>query len=103
MLASVRKMSKKLCLQIVGYMQWKEVNDNIMDCFRSLKEHVYFAHVTLACEDDQQLEALKVVLASSSPVFQNILKRNKHSHPILHMRGMNFEDLSAIQTIEQRH
>ena len=84
-------------------LQWNEVNDNIMDCFRSLKEHVYFADVTLACKDDQQLEVLKVVLASSSPVFQNILKRNKHSHPILHMRGMNFKDLSAIQTIEQRH
>ena len=39
---------------------------------RSLKEHIYFADATLACDVDQQLEAHKVVLASPSPVLQNI-------------------------------
>ena len=37
-----------------------------------------------------------MVLATSSPVFQNILKRNKHAHPLLYMRGMKSEDLLAI-------
>ena len=55
-----------------------------------------FADVTLACEDGKQFEAHKVILASSSPFFQNILRRNKHAHPLIYMRGMKSEDLVAI-------
>ena len=50
----------------------------------------------MACEDGKQVEAHKVILASSSPVFENILKRNKHVHPLLYMRGMKSKDLLAI-------
>ena len=41
-----------------------------------------FTDVTLACEDGQQVEAHKVILAASSPVFGDILRRNKHIHPL---------------------
>ena len=52
--------------------------------------------MTLACEDGQQVEAHKVVLVASSPFFLNILKRNKHHHPLIYMRGVNFENLMAM-------
>ena len=52
--------------------------------------------MTLACEDGHQIEAHKVILSLSSPVFENLLKRNKHNHPMIHMRGMKSEDLVAI-------
>ena len=52
--------------------------------------------MTLACEDGQQVEAHKVILAASSPVFGNILRRNKHIHPLIYMRGLKSDDLSAI-------
>ena len=52
--------------------------------------------VTLASEDGKQIEAHKVILAMSSPFFQNILKRNKHPHPLIYMRGVNSEELVAI-------
>ena len=42
------------------------------------------------------MKAHKVILASSSPVFGNILKRYKHVHPLLYMRGMKSKDLLAI-------
>ena len=38
----------------------------------------------------------RVILSSSSPFFQNILRRNKHSHPLIYMRGMKSEDLVAV-------
>ena len=52
--------------------------------------------MTLACEDGQQIEAHKVILAASSPFFKNLLKKNKHPHPLIFMRGTKSEDLLAI-------
>ena len=49
--------------------------------------------VTLVCEDGHQIEAHKVILSLSSPLFENLLKRNKHNHPMIYMRGMKSEDL----------
>ena len=67
-----------------------------MSGFGSLREENDFVDVTLACEDGKQFEAHKVVLASSSPFFQNLLKRNNHAHPLIYMRGLKSEDLEAI-------
>ena len=50
----------------------------------------------MACEDGTQVEAHKVVLTASSPVFQNLLRLNKHNHPLIYMRGMKSHDLLAI-------
>ena len=64
--------------------------------FGNLREDNEFADVTLACEDDQQIEAHKVILAASSPFFQTLLKRNRHPHPLIYMRGIKSENLLAI-------
>ena len=83
-------MSEKLCLQ------WNDFKENITASFGSLRRDEDFADVTLACEDGKQMEAHKVILAASSPFFQNLLKRNKHPHPLVYMRGVNSEELVAI-------
>ena len=83
-------MSDKLCLQ------WNDFQDNIKTAFGNLREDNDFADVTLACEDGQQVEAHKVILSASSPFFQKLLGRNKHPHPLIYMRGMKSDDLSAI-------
>ena len=70
-------MSEKLCLQ------WNDFKENVNTAFGSLRDDKDFSDVTLACEDGQQVEAHKVILAASSPFFQNLLKRNKHSHPLI--------------------
>merc|ERR1712129_495020 len=49
----------------------------------------------LVCEDGQQVEAHKVILASSSPFFLNLLRMNNHPHPLIYMRGIKSEDLLA--------
>ena len=62
-----------------------------------MREDSDFTDVALACEDGQQVEAHKVILAASSPFFQNILKENKQSpHLLIFMRGVKSEDLMAI-------
>ena len=73
-----------------------DFKDNICATFGSLREDKDFADVTLACEDGQQVEAHKVILAGSSPFFQKLLKRNHHPHPLIFMRNVSSENLEAI-------
>ena len=82
--------SEKFCLK------WNDFQDNVSSSFRSLRTDSELTDVTLACEDGQQIQAHKVILAASSPFFQNILKLNKHMHPLIYMRGLKSEDLEAI-------
>ena len=82
-------MSEKLCLQ------WNDFKENAIGAFANIREDADFADVTLACEDGQQVEAHKVILAASSPFFQKLLGRNKHPHLLIYMRGMKSEDLLA--------
>ena len=83
-------MTEKLCLQ------WNDFQENIKSSFGNLREDNDFADVTLACEDGTQIMAHKVVLASSSPFFMEILKKNKHSNPMIYMRGLKSDDLVAM-------
>ena len=50
----------------------------------------------LACTDGQHIEAHKMILTASSPFLAGLLKRNKHPHPIIYMRGIKYQDLVAI-------
>ena len=83
-------MSEQLCLQ------WNDFKENVNSAFGRLREDQEFVDVTLVCEDGQHLKAHKVILAASSPFFQRILKRNKHSHPMIYMRGMKPDNLTAV-------
>ena len=83
-------MSEKVCLK------WHDFQENVYKMFGSYRQDGDFADVTLACEDGEQIDAHKVILAASSPVFQSMLKRNKHSHPLIYMKGLRSEDLRTM-------
>ena len=44
----------------------------------------------------KNIEAHKVIISASSPIFRDILKINKHSHPLIYMRGVKAKNLSYI-------
>ena len=83
-------MNEKLCLQ------WNDFKENVSSAFGDLRHDKEFTDVTLACEDGQHVEAHRVVLVASSPFFLSILKRNKHPHPLIYMRGVSPENLMAM-------
>jgi len=86
----MNRADEKLCLK------WNDFQENAISAFGTLRHDKEFADVILACEDGQQVEAHKAILASSSPFFLNLLKRNKHPHPLIYMRGLKSEDLVAM-------
>ena len=71
-------MSEKLCLQ------WNDFQENVKVAFRYLRGDETFTDMTLACEDGQQVEVHKVILAASSLFFKKLLERNKHLHPLIY-------------------
>ena len=87
-----QKMSnvEKLCLK------WNEFQENLSSAFAVLRNDQDLADVTLVCEDGTQIETHKVILASSSPFFMEVLKKNKHPHPLIYMRGVKAEALVAM-------
>ena len=83
-------MEERLCLQ------WNDFQDNIQRAFWDMREDKYLTDVTLACKDGQQVEAHKVVLASSSPFFQKLFARNRQAHPLIYMGGVKSSNVLAI-------
>ena len=81
--------AEKFCLR------WNDFEANISSAFRELREDKDFFDVTLAC-DDNQIQAHKVILSACSPFFRTVLKRNRHEHPLLYLKGVKYIDLVAV-------
>ena len=77
-------------------LKWFEFQENAGSTFRNLRGSSDFADVTLVSGDGHQVEAHKVILASSSNFFLNLLERSNHSRPLIYMRGINLVDLTAL-------
>ena len=69
---------------------------NVNSAFGKVRSDKEFTDVTLLCEDGHQMEAHKVILASSSPFFEKILQKSKHPHPLIFLRGFQSKDFSSI-------
>jgi len=83
--------TEKFCLR------WNDYESNIIGSFRELREDKDFFDVTIACDEDQ-IQAHKVILSACSPFFRSILRRNKHEHPLLYLKGVKFTDLVSVLT-----
>ena len=77
-------------------LKWKDFQENMRNEFASLRESQDFTNVTLACEDGLQVDAHKLILAATSPFFQDLFRRNRHEYSMIFMRGVKSEDLVAI-------
>ena len=77
-------------------LKLNEFQESISNSYKVLRGSHEFSDVTLACQDDYQIEAHRVILSASSPFFMNILKNMKHNHPMIYMKGMKEKDLNAV-------
>jgi len=76
-------------------LHWNDFESNISSAFRELREDKDFFDVTLACDDDQ-IQAHKVIISACSPFFRSILRRNRHEHPLLYLKGVKYVDLVSV-------
>ena len=77
------------------HLNYDNFNLNAANILRELGEKSEFADVTLVAED-QQIEAHKFVLSSSSPFFKILFHRNPHPHPMIYLKGVSFDNLQTI-------
>ena len=83
-------LSEKLCLR------WNDFQHSIVSSYQELHKGSDFSDVTLVCEEDKQFEAHILILSACSPFFSRILNGNKHSHPMIYMRGIRANDMEDI-------
>jgi len=77
-------------------LKWSQFELNMSKSFKELKASDEFFDVTIACDDDTQLKAHKVILSASSPFFHNILSKNPHPHPLLYIKGIKSPHLRSM-------
>ena len=81
---------EKFCLK------WSEFETNIKESFRELREDQNHFDVTLATDDDYQIQAHKIILSAGSQFFCNILTKTKHPSPFLYLKGIKKEELLNV-------
>ena len=77
------------------FFDWQNYQESLKSMFSVMRQDSDFADVTLACEDES-IKAHQVVLSASSLFFRNLLKTLSHPHPIVYMRGVKADHLSAL-------
>ena len=77
-------------------LKWNDFQSNVSKSFSLFRNEDYLHDVTLVSDDHKKLAAHKLVLSACSQYFKEIFKNNQHSHPLLCLDGISFEDLRNI-------
>ena len=81
---------EKFCLK------WNDFQTTVSQSFGLLRKEEDFFDVTLVSDDEVQISAHKLVLASSSSFFKSVLRKTTHSHPLIYLSGVNSANLEFI-------
>ena len=77
-------------------LTWNDFQTNLTNSFSKLRHDTDLSDVTLIADDQEQVQAHRVVLSSCSAFFQNIFKKNKEQKNLSLF-------LSDIQTVDLRN
>ena len=69
-------------------LTWDTYSDHLKSMMKELMMNEDYADVTLVTEDKKQMKANINILSACSPVFKDILKKDKNSNPIMYLRGI---------------
>ena len=75
---------------------WHSYSDHLKRMMKELMMNEDFSDVTLVTEDKKQIKANINILSACSSVFKDILKKEKNSHQIMYLRGIQFPEMDSI-------
>ena len=77
-------------------VKWNAFQENVSSSFSNLRKEEDFFDVTLVTEDEQLLNAHKVVLSAASDFFKTVLRRANHVKPLIYLHGVGSSQLVHI-------
>ena len=77
-------------------LTWHTYSDHLKSMMKELMTNEDFSDVTLVTEDKKQMKANINILSACSPVFKDILKKDRHFSPIMYLRGIQYSELESI-------
>lgn len=79
-------------------LKWQHFHQNIATAFKDLRNDEEFLDVTIACGEEQQIQAHKVIISACSPYFKSMLQKHPGAKsPVLIMpNNVRFEDVISI-------
>ena len=77
-------------------LKWKYFTSNATSRISDVFTKDSFCDVTLVSDDQKPFLAHRYVLSTFSPVLKDILHNNPHSHPLIYLRGVNYQELYSI-------
>ena len=76
-------------------LRWNDFETNISSAFRDIRDDKDLFDVTLSC-GPRQVQAHKLILSACSPFFRTVFKQNPHQHPLLYLKGIQYDDLQSV-------
>ena len=77
-------------------VSWNDYKCETSKTFRNLRCDENFTDVTLVADDNQQIDAHRVILSASSPFFRTTFERNPHQKPLLYLKDIPYIELGMI-------
>ena len=77
-------------------LTWPSYSDHLRSMMKELMINEDFSDLTLVTEDKKQIKANINILCACSPVFKDILKKDRNSSPIVFLRGIQYPELETI-------
>ena len=77
-------------------LTWDSYSDHLKNMMKELMMNEDFSDVTLVTEDKKQIKANIGILSACSPIFRDILKKEKNSSTIMFLRGIQYLDIESI-------
>jgi len=77
-------------------LRWNEFQNVTSNAFSGVFKNQNFTDVTLASKDGEHVSAHKIILSSSSAVFEKMFSVNTDKHLLIYLRGCTMIDLEYL-------
>ena len=77
-------------------LTWHTYSDHLKSMVKELMMNDDYSDVTLVTEDKKHIKANISILSACSPIFRNILDKEKNSSTIIYLRGIQYSELESI-------